>query len=648
MLFKLSICSLTCLHVLMASASMASEPKHAVAETVHEPTHAEPASPPEAESEKPVTHMAAPEHAAPLHEEKPEMVPATDLASSTLDRDKFGTDGFLKTRRRLVQKITEGESGLSLSAENIKALLDLAEFFLSHAFLVESRSILTSLEPASLSPEQMDRKQIISLAVSLLNPMEKPLSEKEIQTLEALDAWPRKTLFLSLHYIGTDQPQKAKPLLEQAAKEVAMLSTSIQELTLPQLLETAINTKSWAAAKEFAKLVTEHSHLKDSSAYQYLLGKTSAAGEDYLVAFDNFVKASEGTDQWAQRARLALVELGTKTNTLSPEDARELLSESRFLWRGDALALKTLDRLVEAELAVNDVPAALEVLGEIIYINLDEDSTQAAKEHANILIKDYYEKGAAGKIELSQFILGHQRISNDYRFQAGYSKFSELFADRMFQIGASSEAAREYDTTYNYLSVAQDLGLFDVEAEKLDKLRVKQVKALMRGGQYDEALSVLASGPQSQKQELVDEFTFLKVELFSHIGDMSELLKEKAHEPSADYLRIKAKAYIAMEDWKNALETYRQLWAQENGSLSFTEAVNMLLAAYHEKDADLALKLVKTFPDLTDAPQWQEIATGLFSKNEVDGILRKEVVSGNISKASRVLDVMDIINTSSQ
>jgi hypothetical protein len=630
---------------------MASEPQHFAVESAHLPADTGQMPHSKTDSAKPPTHSAAPaqsEHMAPLHKDIPEPVRATDHALTILDVEKFGTDGFLKTRRRLVQAIGEGKTGLSLSAENINALLDLAEFLLSHGFLRESRSILASLEPASLTPEQMKHQQIISIAVSILNPVKKTLPEKEIQILEAQNEWPRQPLFQALYYNKTGNLKKAKPFLKRAARELGTLSASIQELTLPQMLEAAIKTKNWGAAKEFALLITKNSYLKDSSSYQYLLGKTAEAGEDYLVAFENYVKASEGEDQWAQRARLALVDLGVKTKTLDTEDVLELLTQSRFLWRGDALALKTLDRLVDAELAVNDIPAALEVLGEIIYINLDDASTQAAKEHANLLLKEYYEKGAEGKIEVTEFILGHQRIASDYRFQAGFGKFSELFADRMYRIGASSEAAREYDTTYNYLSVAQDLGLFEVEAERLDKLKLKQAKALLRGGQYEEALPILAFGPHSTSQELIDEFTFLKAELFNHTGDLSEVIKEKAFKPSSKYLSIKAKAYFAMEDWKNALDTYNLLWAQDDGSFSLTEAVNMLLAAYYEKNVDLALKLVKTFPDLTDAPQWQEIATGLFSRKEMDDVLRKSTISGNLSDAARILDVMDIINTSSE
>ncbi len=650
MLLKISIYPLIGFHLLVLSVAYASEPQHLTVKDAPLHADAEQTSHPKTDSEKPTAHMAASEKMVPAHKDMAAQAQVTDHTDHrviTLDIEKFGTGGFLQTRRQLIQAIGEGKTGLSLSSENIEALLDLAEFFLSHGFLQESRSILGSLETASLSQEQMNSQQIMSLAVSILNPMETTLPEKELQILETQNEWSQQPLFQAVYYNKIGNLKKAKPFLKPAAKELGALSASIQERTLPQMLESAIKTKNWGAAKEFALLISKNSHLKDSSSYQYLLGKTAEAGKDYLVAFENYVNASEGEDQWAQRARLALVELGIKTKTLDTEDVLELLTQSRFMWRGDALATKTLERLVDAELAANDIPAALEVLGEIIYNNLDEASTQAAKDHANILLREYYEDGAAGKIEVTKFIFGHRRIANDYRFQAGYGKFSELFADRMYQIGATSEAAGEYDTTYNYLSVAQDLGLFEVEAERLDKLRLKQVKALLRGGRYEDALPILSYGPHSTSQELIDEFTFLKVELFNDTGDLKEVVKEKAFKPSSKYLSIKAKAYFSMEDWKNALDTYNLLWAQDDGSFSLTEAVNMLLAAYHEKNVDLALKLVKTFPDLTDAPQWQEIASGLFRGKEMDDVLRKSTISGNLSDAARILDVMDIINTSS-
>ncbi len=639
---KECICSLIFCHALLISAAVAAEPMPMIEGDAHKPARKEVIPEPMKADTITTVNMAA-----PVHLDMPTSTPP-ELRPTTLDLKKFQARGFIETRRHLIQRIDENEAGLSLSAENADALLDLSEFFLSYALLLESRSILSALDPAGLSQEQNARKLALSISVNVLDHSGQTLSEREIEILEEQKVWPNHALFRSLYYIRKENLQKAKPLLKQAAKELAALTGPIEALTLPQLLEAAIGTRNWGAAKEFALLFTKNHRLKDSNAYQYLLGRTAETGEDYLVAFDNYVRASKGGDQWAHRARLALVELGAKTNTLTPEEIRELLAQSRFAWRGDSLYTTTLNRLIEAELTLGDVAAALEILGEIIYMNQDEASTLAAKEQATFLLKGFYEKGASGKIGVSDFIMGHQRIADDYRFQIGFGEFSELFADRLLKIGASNEAAREYDTTYNYLSVAQDLGLFEVEVERLDKLRLKYAKALLRGGQYEEAFSALAIGPQSSKLELADEFTFLKAELYNLTGNLSAILKEKALKPSNDYLRIKAKAYFSLEDWENALETYNLFWEQGTDLFSFTDALNMLLAAYREKDAELALKLVDVFPDLTDSPQWQEIAKSLFDENEMGSVLRKDAITDDLSTAARVLDVMEIINTSSQ
>ena len=557
-------------------------------------------------------------------------------------------EGFLDTRTRLTASVHESETGLSTSMETTNALLSMAEFYLAHGMTVEGSSIVGELKPETLSAHQNARKAEVSVALNVLDPWQRDILQENVLLLEGSEKWPNHALFRALYFIRKGKTTQAAPYLMNATIDIAVLSKPIQELALPKLLEATVDLEDWETARKFAALFSKENHLINGTAYNHLLGRTAESGDDFLVAFDYYVKAGEGSDRWSQLARLALVKLGMKTKTLSKQDIHVLLEQSRFTWRGDALASEILNELIAVELSLHNIPAALEILGEIIYSNQNHDMVTKAKDQAYYLLADYYEEGLAGKIPIIGFLRDHYRIAADYRFQKGFDVFSEKFADRLFSLGATDEAAREYETTYNYLSVAQDLGLFEVPPERMDRLRLKQAKALLRGGQYDLVEPILAYGAESTEMEITNAFAVLKSELFNLTGNMQSILDIKAPEPSADYLRIKAEAYFSLEDWKGATETYNTLWKQQDDHFLFTDALNLLMAAYREKNAELALKLTKSFPNLTEIPQWQEIATALFKEYKTTDTLKQNKITTDISEASRILDVMDAIIISSE
>ncbi len=552
--------------------------------------------------------------------------------------------GYIDTHQRFIAAIQEDQGKLSTSAHTINSLLDLTDFYIEHGMIVEGLSILTAIEPTELSPEQENRKIKSSVILNILNPLGMHLTPVEIKELETRNNIDNSFVFKSFYYTRIGKFKLAKTYLELAATEAPSLNNTIQELVLPKLLDVAISTNEWAAAKKFAVIISKHRTLSKSSAYQYLLGRTAEVGEDYLTAFDHYVRASEGLDKWAQIARIALIEMGMNTKTLTLQDAQKLLKQSRSAWHGDALATKTRNLLVDVEIDLLQTPEALEILAEIIYNNLDDASVNNAKERAIFLLDDYYENGVSGNADIAQFLIGHKRIASDYRFQKGFDVYSEKFADKFFSIGASSEAAREYETTYNYLSVARDLGIFEVSSTRLDTLRIKQLRALIRGGQYEEAASNLAYGAESKDPDIVSNYAMLKVTLYNLTGKLQSILDTKVQKETTDYLRLKANAYYSMADWRNAATTYTMLWEHNDSHFEFTDAINTLLAAYHIEDVELASRLVKIFPSLTETPQWREIAMGLFDKNNKSDILQKDMITESITDADKMLEVMNIIN----
>jgi hypothetical protein len=196
--------------------------------------------------------------------------------------------------------------------------------------------------------------------------------------------------------------------------------------------------------------------------------------------------------------------------------------------------------------------------------------------------------------------------------------------------------------------VAQDLGLFEVTSKRLDQVRLKQVAAYLRGGQYDHAEPILAYGPESADPDMQDQFTFLKAEIFTQTGNLQSFIDAKVQEPSIDYLRIKAEVYFSMEDWNEAVKVYCIIWKRMGNDILFTDTLNLFISAYRNNDSQLTIRLAKAFPDLTKVPRWQQIADWLVEERNAVNILQKDTITTGISDASRVLDVMEVINTSSE
>ena len=547
---------------------------------------------------------------------------------------------FLKTRLALRAAYTGAQGDAAA------ALLDLAEFHLAWLMVPEGRSFLSGLGDLPLTPAQTARRDAVALAFDLLDPLGGPLDDAARARLEQdWTGWAERPLFLALDRIRRDDPAGAAEHLEGALTRLDAYPSAIEATVLPQLLETAVANERWQLARDLAARFDRHAGLRDGSAYHFLLGRAAEAGGQMVVAFDSYARVATGTDRWAQRARLALVRLGQNTQTLSDEDARRLLALARHTWRGDALAVETLKALAETEIALGDTVAALEALGEILASHPDTPAAANARERAQELIDVYYARGAAGDISLAEFMLGHERISLDYRFEPGFDALAETFAQRFLEAGASDVAAREYGIIHDYLAVSRDLGLRDVAPEPLDDLRLKQAAALLTGGQYEVAATVLARGVDSPSDALRDRLNLLRARLFDATGEAGQVLKTEVLRPSEDYLRIKAEAHFAREDWAAAKAAYARLWHRQGDALRFADAINLLRAAHRAGDREMTLSLAQAFPALTDIPQWAEIARSLMRETPDVLPLRETAARTRVEDAGKTLERLRAINS---
>lgn len=609
------------------------------------------------------------------------------LPPGARDLSAYHRASFIDDRHRLATRLVEaseavaaGRAPLSLLSE---ARLNLAEFYTAHVMLAEARSLLRPLDLAAMPPVLAGRVLAQRAAVSLLAG-DRPVRPEPLGP--EWKAWPDQPLWKVLSHalaravpdeapvmalIPEDptaasdlweeaEPEKAAPVVARPAPPVegrptpADLAAAVARLSafpapfveavLPGLLELAIDLRSWGVARDLARRFDDHAALRDGESYYYLLGRAAEAGDARLVAFDNYVRASEGMGRDAQRARLALVSLGLASRSLRPEEARDLMAEAKGMWRGDELAVTTLRRLARIELSLGNPLEALLAYGEVIVNYPGHSDAPLIRQKANVLLDQFYDAGARGELPLSEFLTGHRRLAIHYRFEDDFARHAESFADTLLAAGATSVASAEYDAVHDYLSVSRDLGLQDIPEARTDALRVKQIRALIAGGQHEEAAMLLSQARVGASPEQEQRLALLAARIYALVDDRSALLATRLVEPTPGYKRLMAEARFANTDWAAARDTYRDLWLAEGNGFPFRDAISLLLAAHRSGDVELTRELARAFPALTDVPQWAEIAQGLTEPAAAVDPLASDGVRSRMERAGRTLDNLATID----
>lgn len=538
---------------------------------------------------------------------KPSVDFQTRVMPPEFDLGRYERVSFKSDRSKLLKMI--GRSGRGGTPTEI---MDLAEFYLAHVMIPEGRSILSALPPNKmLSAKHRARKNALSVAFLVMSGQDVTANGFDNPLVPGFEKWPDYQLWLALSEIQSGNDAGIKRHLNGAYQRLANYPGPFVEVNLPVMLEAAIQTDQMVLAKDIVERFDHVSALKNSSAHRFLIGLAAERSGQAEKAFSAYAQAAKGWDLYAQRARLAIVDMGLASGALPDEDARRMLEVNRGAWRGDKYELQSLIRLATINVDLNDSPAALDVLGDVITLFPQSDEAALARTYAKDLLQTYYMQGRAGQVSLSEFVRTHRMIQSEYRFFAGFERQSELFADTLLALGATSVAAEEYRTIQDYLRVARELDLWPTDKETFLRLQVKQAEALARGGQYARAGAVLARIDIREMDGLRDQFNNLQAWVFAEVGNQDRVLAMAITQPGSAHLRLLAEAYWSKADWAAAAQKYSQLWRAYPEAFTFSDAINLLLSSYRSGDFETTMKVAKEVPDLTDSSQWSEIASGL-------------------------------------
>lgn len=567
-----------------------------------------------------------------------------NIPAQMLYEPREGLSDFVTERVLIMEALLASRGRASaqwgISAATSDALLALARLHYRHGFAPEGLSVLQGLDGAKLTADQQLRRATLELALGLIDTRRDiPLTDAARAMLGASSSdWPDQDLFRALDAVHRQRFAEAADYLPEARDRLNRLPAGYRAAVLPDLLEAAITTQQWRVARDFALEFRRHPDLADAGSFHYLLGRAAEAGGDMLAAFDSYARAGETHDLYGHRARTAVISMGLSQGYITLEEARVLLQQEAQKWRGDDYALAVLKDLAALDQADDDKVGAIHTLGTIIDRYPESNEAGLARQKARSLIAEVYDAGATGKMPISDFLQAHRIISPDFRFEPGFDAQAERFANRFLAIGSTLVAAQEYEAVHDHLAVGRDLGIGEVEDQRLDELRLKQARALTMGGQYETALSVLRDPLLSGQADLDDERSQLLAQLYADTGQSAAVLETSISEPSVEFLRLKADAYFDRGEWAEAQSTYQEIWDEVGHELPLEDGIQFLLSAYRNNDLSTTATLTKAFPDLTTIPQWSAIAEGLVDPAAELWPLRTDTARQRMDAASRALE----------
>ena len=569
---------------------------------------------------------------------------------------RFDPTLFVEERHRLTQDLADLRNRLQTAIRpaptEIDLLLDLAALHLSQRMLPEARSFLAALPTPGdnaalggprLAPTQSGRAAALGAALDGFGAAGAP----------APQGWVDAPLFDALHHLAAGNLGAARPLLPQAAAILEGYPLALSDAVLPPLLNAAIESGTWDVARDLATRLAPREDKGLGSAYRYLLGRAAALGGDMVAAFDNHALAAAGADEWAQRSRLALIDIGRTTGTLQTGDARQLLQQTRSLWTGGALGLATLQRIAGLELAERRDLPALDALADIIRLHPETREAEAAVQQAHAMIAAIYERGLAGDIPLAEMVSAHRAIARDYRFDPMFPPLAEAFADLLAESGATGLAVAEYAALRAQIEAAATAA---AEADPLDatplagadpvldRLRLKHAAALKQGGRLAEAEALLADPVTAEDPLLQDRYNLMRARIFAATDRPADVLTTRMIAPDDAYRRLRAEAAFELGEWDAAREAYEQLLRRLGPAMQAEDRINLLLATFRSGDPDRLRELTRSFPELGD--RWAALADGLAADAPDVLPLRDASARQRVEKADNALRMLQSVGSS--
>lgn len=528
--------------------------------------------------------------------------------------------------------------GSAFGKEKEILLIEMAELYLSHMLLQESKSLLLQVDEGKLGGG-FDRKLTdLNHALNLLSN-----SPKEIESSSGLFSPGRsdRAVWVFLRAIREGNSVNLKEGLDGIIEGLSFIPQSVQREIIPSILLAMLATKRFSSAEEIYDQLNRFPEHKNSAMAYFVLGQIESARKNQKSALGAFLKASKKYDSFAARARLEIAKLALESGDRGAKVvAFGVLSSGLRSWRGGTLERQILFHYIDLADQLNrtyEATVARKTLLDRYPVYAGQAKiTQRIRHDLELL----YTKGKTGEITLTSWVKMHEELVPHFREFASFAFATEMLGDSLASRGATDLAIQKYSHALQLLFENQKRGI----ATKLDsdifRVSIKRINAYIEGGQNAEAIEAFSKLEEPNESSQIVTYQRLRSQILSISGNYSRVLTTTATATSADHIREIASAAFEIQAMNFAALTYASLWRKFPSQLTDEDALNLFVSAFRSGNTELAQEVSNSFPTILDSEVMAKIAKHTLNDDGEIGLLKHSLALKKINEVDKTMNTL--------
>lgn len=428
---------------------------------------------------------------------------------------------FTETRQRLQQTIVDVPE-----AERNRARLELARFYFAHGNGEESEALLTYL--TKLVPDIAAHADFLALdgaAKILAWRPDEGLKDFDTPTLvnqPEIDLWKAVAEAELRDWAGAEQKFSTTETMLVGYPEPFYSRFSVLAVESALAVGRDHEAADWLDRLENGP----HSDSVDVSL-EYLHGileakaghaeKAEQAWKDVAASNDNLYRV---------RAKLALIDLGVSTKSLTPAQAADQLESLRFAWRGDDLELDILHRLGEFYVEAHNVKAGLNTLAKAVQLYPNSPMTPAIHTEMEKNFRDVFLTDTGSALSPLDALTLYQQYRDLMPPGADGIAVTRNLVERLVQIDLLDQAS----------DLLEDLVKNKLQGEDKGRASTRLAAVRLLNHDPERALQALdMANSQAYPADLQDERTLLRARALSEMkkyDDALALIKDNTAQPA--------------------------------------------------------------------------------------------------------------------
>ncbi|MTI11240.1 AMIN domain-containing protein [Curvivirga aplysinae] len=458
-----------------------------------------------------------------------------------------GPDKYQKDRQELITTVQDTDP-----VDKNDARFKLAEFYLAHGRGPEAKGVLEVIALNDQTIETRPDYRAMLGAAHFLNwdydsarqtlndPRLDGFSEASIwrgATLAELGEWKQAVdYFKAGDSLLLRYPYPLKATLAMLRIEAALATRDLR------------SAENWLDELDKGRDKLSRGQL---AALRYHQARIALTKNNLDQAHDIWKDLAAGPDQFnAVRSQYALVNHGLKQETLSLDEAIDILDKLRYRWRGDSFELAVLRRLSELHFENLDYRNGLNIMKTVVtYYPETPIGKEMAEEMVNIF-KRLYLEGDADLLPPLKALAIYDEFRELTPSGPDGDEMIEKLADRLIAVDLLNRAAALLDHQVR----------FRLQGENRARVGAKLALVHLIDGQAEDAIRALNASQSPQlNEDLEGDRRRLRAKAAFELGDLPEAIKLLAGDVSKEADMLRRDMFWAEENWSEVSRVLQSL-----------------------------------------------------------------------------------------